>query len=152
MNTEAEKALADEVRVQQAQRRLGREREFRFRFSEVNDMTGRPFAESPFRDLPEFVADVVVDRVGLCPGEWDDLVESGEAYDFVGFSDSYTVPDTVARLVTCTTCGGQGVDLRRLRRCEGCDGEGELFVMAEAKLNRTRRPVEDTILVVGVAA
>jgi hypothetical protein len=39
-----------------------------------------------------------------------------------------------------------------LRRCEGCDGEGELFVMAEAKLNRTRRPVEDTILVVGVAA
>jgi hypothetical protein len=126
----------------------GRARELRFRFSDVNDLTGRPFAQSRFRDLPGFVADVVVDQVALEPGEWDELVKMGEAYDFVGFHDSYPVPHHVAQLVTCPICGGNGENAQLWKPCGACDGTGEYFVMPESMLERTRRRVDDTLAVV----
>jgi hypothetical protein len=55
-----------------------------FRFSDVNPLTERTYAQSRFRHLPDYVVQVIEDRVHLCAGEWDVLVEDGEVYDFVG--------------------------------------------------------------------
>lgn len=47
-----------------------------FCFADVNPLTGAPYAQSRWCELPGFAADVV-DRVGLPPALWDDLVALG---------------------------------------------------------------------------
>ena len=59
-------------------------REIDFTFGDANPLTGRPFAQSRFRDLPGYAADAVTDMMQLKPGEWDALVEDGEAYEVTG--------------------------------------------------------------------
>ncbi|MBP2475719.1 hypothetical protein JOF53_004591 [Crossiella equi] len=70
-----------------------------FSFSEDNPLTGLAYARSRFRDLPEYAARVVTDRLHLNGGEWNVLVEDGEVYDFVApltrfdTKTSATLPD-----------------------------------------------------------
>lgn len=47
-----------------------------FCFADVNPLTGVAYAQSRWCELPGFAADVV-DRVGLAPAVWDDLVALG---------------------------------------------------------------------------
>lgn len=108
-----------------------------FRFSDPNPLTSGSYAESVFRDLPAFVGAVVGDRLGLCAGEWDVLVEDREVYDFVG-------PNEVFRTgvgQTCT-CGGSGL-VEWVVRCPACAGSGVLpagidMGSAEAAVLRAR--------------
>ncbi|MDR6597229.1 hypothetical protein J2S66_005613 [Saccharothrix longispora] len=67
-----------------------------FRFSDPNPLTSTTFARSVFRDLPAFVGAVVEERLGLCAGEWDVLVEDGEVYDFVGPDEVFWVGRTTS--------------------------------------------------------
>jgi hypothetical protein len=62
-----------------------------FAFSEINPTTSTPFARCRFRDLPAYVAEVVVETLHLCSGEWNDLVQHGEVYDYSGEDDRYPV-------------------------------------------------------------
>lgn len=140
--------LEQAARWVQARRKREAESYFRFRFRDTNDLTGLPFARSKFRDLPEFVADVVVDRLAIEPGEWDELVDMGEVYEFVGYDESFPLPRSVARLQRCPTCNGRGLNAELWKECGACEGTGEFYVMPESMLGRTRRRVEDTMAVV----
>lgn len=62
-----------------------------FRFSDVNPLTGRTYARSRFRDLPDYAGAVVEDRLHLVAGEWDVLVQDGEVSDFVGLFEVFEV-------------------------------------------------------------
>lgn len=62
-----------------------------FAFTEVNPITGRSFAESRFRDLPAYAADVVTNVLHMCAGEWNVEVTDGTALDWTGETDRYPV-------------------------------------------------------------
>ncbi|WP_137812662.1 hypothetical protein [Gandjariella thermophila] len=120
-----------------------------FRFSEVNPLTGVAYAQSRFRDLPGYAADVVEDRLDLCAGEWDVLVDDGEVYDFVGPDESFTVsPHRLPVRKPCQQCSGTGHRPWTCTPCGGCWGQGSYLVVSESDLLVTRRAVVDTVAVV----
>jgi len=87
-----------------------------FRFTDVNPVSGRWFSRSRFRDLPEFVQDIVEDVIDLCAGEWDELVKTGEVLEFTG-AGSYKIPAKIASVQRQIRRGGS-----RRNVCEDCDG------------------------------
>ncbi len=52
----------------------------RFRLSDVDPATGRPYCQARFRDLPHWVMDVVL-TMGVSPDAWNDLVEHGRVLE-----------------------------------------------------------------------
>lgn len=59
------------------------------RFGDDNPLTGMPYSESWFRDLPDFAATVVLDVLHLTPGQWDAMVEDREVAEWVDLDTAY---------------------------------------------------------------
>lgn len=91
----------------------------RFRFSDVNPLTGDPYARSRWVDLPDWVQAVVLDEVGP-EGKWNALVDSGEVYGEVGPNQSFSVRGFLASL---RKGGGRGTS----GACPDCRGTLAVF-------------------------
>lgn len=103
-----------------------------FRFRDACPSGPRALCATPFRFLPEFVQDIVVERLSLAPREWDVLVERGETLDVTGCG-RYTIPASlrcVRRLRSRTKAALPGV-------CEDCHGSS-ITLDADASLTGTR--------------
>lgn len=89
-----------------------------FRFTDANPQMNRRMSQSWFRELPEFVQDIVIEVLGLGAGEWDELVEAGAALDATGIG-RYSIPTTIASVRRQL-----GAKWGRPRRnaCGDCDG------------------------------
>lgn len=61
-----------------------------FRFGDANPVNGKPYAESCYRDLPEYAAVVVRDHLDLEPGSWNVLVEDREVPEWVDLDTAFT--------------------------------------------------------------
>lgn len=92
------------------------------RFSDLNPLTGRPYAASRFRDLPGYAADVVTGVIGLSPREWNALVGLGEGYNATGFRWCYSIGSWLAEEVQRR---GRGEPSRGV--CEDCWGSCVAF-------------------------
>ncbi|PKW13492.1 hypothetical protein [Saccharopolyspora spinosa] len=87
-----------------------------FRFTDPNPEMGRTYAESAFRDLPEFVQDIVEDVIDLSAWKWNVLVELGQVLEFTG-TFRYTIPRSLP-CVQRLARRGEG----RSGFCPECDG------------------------------
>ncbi|PRW64641.1 hypothetical protein CEP50_04660 [Actinopolyspora mortivallis] len=87
-----------------------------FRFTDGLGLTGRALCDSSFRKLPEFARDVVTERLGLRPGQWDALSGRREvlAITGVGRWDLPVWLPCVRRQLTGAVRGGWV--------CGDCDG------------------------------
>lgn len=63
----------------------------RFRLTDVDPEIGRRYVELRFRDLPGWVADVVL-AMGVNPGRWNALVEAREVLELPELEGWHTVP------------------------------------------------------------
>ncbi len=61
-----------------------------FRFGDTNPVNGMPYAESWYRDLPEYAAVVVRDHLDLEPGSWNVLVEDREVPEWVDLDTAFS--------------------------------------------------------------
>jgi hypothetical protein len=87
-----------------------------FRFTDANPEMGRSYAESVFRDLPEFMQDFVEDVLDLCVEKWNVLVALGKVLEFTG-TGRYTIPASLP-CVRRLARRGEG----RSGFCPECDG------------------------------
>ncbi|MGW1677738.1 hypothetical protein [Saccharopolyspora sp. NPDC002376] len=87
-----------------------------FRFTDLNPQMNRSLCQSMFRDLPEFVQDIVEDKFDLCAGEWDELVKMGDVLEFTG-AGSHKIPSRIASVQRQIRRGNS-----RRNVCEDCDG------------------------------
>jgi hypothetical protein len=62
----------------------------RFRFSDTNPITGRRYEESRFRDLPDYAAAVVRERLNMEPGVWNLNVEDRSVAEWVDPDQEFT--------------------------------------------------------------
>lgn len=67
------------------------ERPKAFRLSMINPLTGRPFSQSRWRDLPDYAAEIIESHSNLCGGEWDVLVADGEVAEFIDVDQVHIV-------------------------------------------------------------
>ncbi|MEU6128820.1 hypothetical protein ABZ805_06565 [Saccharopolyspora sp. NPDC047091] len=88
-----------------------------FRFTDVSPRSGRAFGRTLFRDLPEFMQDIVED-LGVRPAEWDALVREGAAVEVTG-GGRYGIPRRAASVLRRMTWNGKP---RSARACPDCDG------------------------------
>jgi hypothetical protein len=61
-----------------------------FRFGDTNPVNGMPYAESWYRDLPEYAAVVVREYLDLEPGSWNVLVEDREVPEWVDLDTAFS--------------------------------------------------------------
>jgi hypothetical protein len=62
-----------------------------FRLSMINPVTGLPYCQSRWRDLPDYAAEIIESHSNLCGGEWDVLVEDGEVAEFLDIDQVHIV-------------------------------------------------------------
>lgn len=114
-----------------------------FRLSMSNPVTGRPYSESRWRDLPDYAAEVIESQSNLCGGEWDVLVEDGEVSEFLDIDKTHTVParKSTGTRKRCPQCGGRGRPAWSALgdRCAGCWGQGGYTVMSEEDIRAAQR-------------
>lgn len=53
-----------------------------FRFEDINPITGTPYVECEYPELPDFAAWVVRERLHLEPGAWSLEVADGTAWEW----------------------------------------------------------------------
>lgn len=120
-----------------------------FRFSDLNEASGRPLAHELFRDLPGWAMDVVL-AMGVTPSKWNELVGNRRVLEVPSLDGWHRVPRRIParpaklRRVGCLArssrrsavsaavqagCRGGG-------RCGGCRGRGAVPVTPEAVIQR----------------
>jgi len=93
----------------------------RFRFSDNNPLTGKPYARSRFCDLPSYATTLIEHEFGMSAPAWDALVASGEGYDVTGWRRTYSITGWLREQVrsrkgrragsrVCPDCFGTTVD------------------------------------------
>lgn len=93
-----------------------------FRFSDTNPITGKPYSQSRWQDLPEYAAVVIEQRLNFCGGEWDVLVEDGEVSEFIDPDKRHSIKDWAASMARKQRTGK-----RRSGECPDCLGSCVMF-------------------------
>ncbi|HEX3782925.1 MAG TPA: hypothetical protein VHX38_24935 [Pseudonocardiaceae bacterium] len=85
-------------------------------------MTGKPYTESRWCDLPEYAAAVVEQRLNFCGGEWDVLVEDREVPEFIDPDKVHSIKDWASEAARKQRAGKP-----RRGVCEDCQGTSVMF-------------------------